>query len=122
MAATPTPDVPVVPVIDDLGHADEVADPHTEAVAVDASEEGGFRRHAMTTTGIQIVGVSVRYLSQAALARWLRVEQFGQYTYALNLGQLSATPCDLGLESSVVRFVPEYRVRGDAEREAAIVR
>ncbi len=81
-----------------------------------------FKRDAVAANAIQTGGVIVRYFSQAALARWLKVDGYGQYTYALNVSQTIATPADAGFASSVIRFVPEYRATGDAAREAGIVR
>jgi O-antigen/teichoic acid export membrane protein len=64
---------------------------------------------------LQTAGAGLNLLSQLALARALGVHAFGQYSYAFNLSQLLATPADLGSSSSVTRFIPEFRVRGEAD-------
>jgi O-antigen/teichoic acid export membrane protein len=81
-------------------------------------EFGRLGRGASVSFAVQSAGVAMRYLSSAALARWLGATSFGAYTYATNLSQLLATPCNLGGENSALRFVPEYR----AKREPALLR
>ncbi|HWC09802.1 MAG TPA: oligosaccharide flippase family protein, partial [Acidimicrobiales bacterium] len=70
-------------------------------------------RGASVSFVMQSAGVAFKYLSSAALARWLGAASFGAYTYATNLSQLLATPCNLGGENSSLRFVPEYRAKGE---------
>ena len=79
---------------------------------------GRLGRGASVSFAVQSTGVAMRYVSSAALARWLGAAGFGAYTYAINLSQLLATPCNLGGENSALRFVPEYR----AKRETALLR
>ncbi len=74
---------------------------------------GRLGRGASVSFVMQSAGVAMKYLSSAALARWLGASSFGAYTYATNLAQLLATPCNLGGENSALRFVPEYRAKGE---------
>ena len=75
---------------------------------------GRLGRGASVSFAVQSAGVAMKYLSSAALARWLGAAGFGAYTYATNLAQLLATPSNLGGENSALRFVPEYRAKGEA--------
>ncbi|MDQ1442352.1 MAG: hypothetical protein QOG97_2580 [Acidimicrobiaceae bacterium] len=73
----------------------------------------GLGRHSLTRQasaafGIQTAGIGARYFGLALIARWMGAGAFGAYTYALNLAQLIANPCDLGGTSSGLRFVPQY--------------
>ena len=64
----------------------------------------------------------MKYLSSAALARWLGAAGFGAYTYATTLAQLLATPSNLGGENSALRFVPEYRAKGESALLRGVLR
>lgn len=71
---------------------------------------------------LQAAGIGLRYLTQVVLARWLGPVGFGAYAYAMNLGQLVASPCDLGAATSGIRFVPQYVTTGDRDRLYGVVR
>jgi O-antigen/teichoic acid export membrane protein len=83
---------------------------------------GRLGRGASVAFAMQSAGVALKYLSSAALARWLGAAGFGAYTYSTNLAQLLATPCNLGGENSALRFVPEYRAKGETALLRGVLR
>ncbi len=70
------------------------------------------QRGALFAFGIRIASAALAYLSQILLARWIGAFEFGIFAYVwvfvLLLGGLST----IGLNTSVLRFLPEYREAG----------
>jgi O-antigen/teichoic acid export membrane protein len=60
---------------------------------------------------IKMIGLALALLSQVALVRWLSTEGFGIYSYVVTLIGLVGVFAQLGLHSSVVRFVAAARVQ-----------
>lgn len=77
-----------------------------------ASDGARARRGAVFAFAIRIASAALAYFSQVLLARWMGAFEFGIYAYVwvfvLILGNLST----IGLNTSVVRFLPEYREKG----------
>lgn len=75
-------------------------------------ERGQTGRSALTAFGIRVVGAGLAYLTQALLARWMGSFEYGIFVFVwvwvLILGGLAP----LGLSTSSIRFVPEYRETG----------
>ncbi len=57
-------------------------------------------------------GAGLVFLSQAALARLLGAAQYGVYAYALSWMTVLAIFAKMGFETSLLRFLPEYKVKG----------
>lgn len=78
-----------------------------------ADERGRTQRDALVAFAIRIASAGILYLSQVALARWMGTFDYGIYvfvwTWVLVLGGLAS----LGLNHTVMRFVPEYRTTGE---------
>lgn len=70
-------------------------------------------RSAGIAFGIQVVGVALAYLLHVLLARWMGAEGYGVYSYALAWATLLATAGGLGLPLASLRFLSEYRARGE---------
>ena len=117
------------------GRPQDTAPPAPPLAAADLQEPGslppgvptpqGFGRlgrGASISFALQSAGVAMKYLSSAALARWLGAVGFGAYAYSTNLSQLLATPCNLGGENSALRFVPEYRAKGETALLRGVLR
>lgn len=101
----------------------------TSTVAAAVPRPSGVARRqralARRTAGAVIVrgsGVLSGYATQVALARILGAEAFGAYSYAVNLAQLMATPCDLGSANAAVRFIPQYVANFDANALGGFLR
>src|SRR5271163_242584 len=86
----------------------------------DRGDHATAQRVAGSAFLIRIVGAGILFMSQIVLA--MGRFEFGIYVYAWSwvgfLGMLSA----LGVGSSVQRFIPEYRTRGDLDRLRGFLR
>ena len=60
---------------------------------------------------LQLAGVTLAYLVQVFLARWMGKTEYGIYEYVITWSLLLAVPASLGLPRAVVRFINEYRVK-----------
>ncbi len=81
-----------------------------------ASVSGGARgpllRGAATVMSLQAGGYSTRYLLQIFFARWIGPVGYGDYSYASALAQVLSTLAGLGLPTAMIRYIPDYRERG----------
>jgi O-antigen/teichoic acid export membrane protein len=68
-----------------------------------------FARGVSLTFAIQIAGAFLAYALNVLLARWMGVTEYGIYTYVFSWAMLLSTPAGLGLNTAVLRFIPEYR-------------
>ncbi len=68
-------------------------------------------RGASKALGVQVLGMIVAYGAQILLARWMTIEAFGVYEYAIAISEFLAFLSSLGLPSAVLRFIPEYTVQ-----------
>ncbi len=55
-----------------------------------------------------VSGAGLQYGSQVLFARWMGATEYGNYAYAIALGQLLAIVSGLGLPIVLMRFVPGY--------------
>jgi O-antigen/teichoic acid export membrane protein len=73
------------------------------------------RRIALVTFAVRIVSAVIAYFSQVFLARWMGDFQYGVFVVvwvgAVILGGLAC----LGIQTAVLRFVPEYTERGEVQ-------
>jgi O-antigen/teichoic acid export membrane protein len=109
------------PLIDNGGHvpaatAGDLARGRDTASIVTSSFVATVVRGAAGVFVLQVVGAGLTYAFQVAFARWLGIRQFGIYTYVVAWSILLGLPAGLGFPLSVLRFVPEYRVRHDIAR------
>jgi O-antigen/teichoic acid export membrane protein len=65
------------------------------------------------SAGVKVAGAALAFGVQVALARLLGVEQYGVYVFVLSWVGLLILVARLGLDVSAVRFVPQYRLRGE---------
>lgn len=79
-------------------------------------DRGRTQRDALVAFAVRVASAGILYLTQVALARWMGTFDYGIYvfvwTWVLVLGGLSS----LGLNHTVMRFVPEYREIGAQDR------
>jgi O-antigen/teichoic acid export membrane protein len=57
---------------------------------------------------IQLGSSLIGYLTQIAAARWMGVGEYGVYTYAYTWLSFLAISACLGLDTAVLRFIPDY--------------
>jgi len=71
---------------------------------------------------VWVAGTGLQYGSQVLFARWMGAADYGNYVYAIALGQILAIVSGLGLPMAVMRFVPGYVTRHDWSGLRGIVR
>lgn len=76
-----------------------------------AGHLAGVMRGAASVLAIRVAGAGITYLTMAALARWMGAFEFGIYAYVWTWVMLIGTMAPLGLNTAMLRFVPEYRTR-----------
>jgi O-antigen/teichoic acid export membrane protein len=80
----------------------------------DSDDRAVSRRIALAAFAVRVVSAVIAYFSQVLLARWMGGFEYGIFVVvwvgAVILGGLSC----LGLQTAVLRFVPEYAGRGEA--------
>lgn len=83
-----------------------------DAVFFAADERGEAGRMSAIAFAIRIANAGIAYVSQVLLARWMGTFEYGIFVLVwvtmVIVGNLSC----LGFHTSVIRFIPEYRERG----------
>lgn len=79
---------------------------------------GSIRRIAGATLVVNLLGNGLRFLFQFVYARWLGPVGYGHMVLALSWSTQLAPPSTLGLNYSVISFLPEY----EAHRRFGLVR
>lgn len=112
----------------DLARSAKSLLPARLAAAVDArlaatsAEQRSAGRTALSAFSVRVAGAAIAYLSQILLARWMGIFEYGifvvVYVWITVLSQVG----NLGFSSAVIRFVPEYRARGELARMWGILR
>jgi len=85
-------------------------------------------RSAASVMTVRVAGAGIAYLSQVLLAQWLGGFEYGIFAYAWVWLSILSFLAPLGLNRSVVRFIPDYlskqrwqRLRGVVYRSRSIV-
>lgn len=81
-----------------------------------SQEQGAFRRllrGAAVTFILFALGSALGYIVHTVLARWLGPSEYGTFAYMLSWIDILAMATGLGLASSVLRYVPQYRATGE---------
>ncbi|MEQ8745608.1 polysaccharide biosynthesis C-terminal domain-containing protein [Pyruvatibacter sp.] len=76
-----------------------------------ASDLAAVLRGAASVMLIRIAGAGITFASMVLLARWMGAFEFGIYAYVWTWVILLGTMAPLGLNTSILRFVPEYIAR-----------
>lgn len=87
----------------------------------DHPDEKRAKLNAVFAFAIRVASAGLAYLSQIILARWMGSFEYGIFAYVwvclLMLGGLST----LGLNTAVIRFIPEYTEKADFARLRGII-
>jgi O-antigen/teichoic acid export membrane protein len=79
----------------------------------DGSERARSSRGAIQAFEIRIISAGIAFLSQVLLARLMGTFEFGVFTTVWVWVTILGTLSSLGFATSVVRFLPAYREKGD---------
>lgn len=71
---------------------------------------------------IQATGLVLIYLVQVFLAQWMGKTEYGIYEYVMSWSLLLAIPAELGLPMTVLRLLPEYKVKQEWGKLHGLVR
>ena len=71
------------------------------------------RRGAVLAFTIRVVSAGLAYASQVLLARWMGAHDYGIFAYCWVWLTILGVLAPVGLNTSVLRFLPEYRKRGE---------
>ena len=86
-----------------------------DSVLYNDDDRSVSRRIALVTFIVRIISAVIAYVSQVLLARWMGGFEYGVFVVvwvgAVILGGLAC----LGIQTAVLRFVPEYTERGEVQ-------
>ena len=86
------------------------------------ARQDGVGIAALTAFAIRVLSAAIAYLTQVVLARWMGSSEYGIFVWVwvwvLILGGLSS----LGMQLSIIRFVPQYRALGQNDLLAGVLR
>jgi len=78
-----------------------------------AGERLATGRMALSAFAVRVVGAGIAYLSQILLARVMGDFEYGIFAVVWVWVTLGAALTNLGFSTSVIRFIPEYRLRDE---------
>ncbi|WP_165644840.1 lipopolysaccharide biosynthesis protein [Oharaeibacter diazotrophicus] len=91
------------------------------ALASRSADELSTGGTALSAFALRVAGAGIAYLQQILLARWMGAFDYGVfvviYVWLTVLGQIG----NFGFSSSMIRFVPEFRARGDLARMRGVM-
>ena len=83
---------------------------------------GGLLHGVSWSFGLRLADVGLAWVLSVVLARFLGIEQFGLYTFALSVVTLLALPARFGLPPLIVREASRSLAAGDEDRVFALKR
>jgi O-antigen/teichoic acid export membrane protein len=78
-------------------------------------------RGAGALSAVEVGGIAVAYAAHILFARWMGPREFGLYAYVMGWSSVLAILPTLGLADAGMRFVAEYRARGDWGRLRGVI-
>ena len=93
-----------------LARVDGLFDPSNDEVVA--------QRKALYTFAVRVMGAAIAYIFQICLARWLGTYEFGIFVVVWTWITLLSSLVALGMDSAVIRLIPEY----DATKDRASLR
>jgi O-antigen/teichoic acid export membrane protein len=80
------------------------------------SNLGELARGSVVALGIQVLALSIGYISQVVLVKVLGSAEYGKFTYIMALANALAIVAGLGFTVSGLRFVSQYTATGGHEK------
>jgi O-antigen/teichoic acid export membrane protein len=95
----------------------EIAD----SILYSSDDRAVSRRIAMITFFVRVLSGLIAYVSQVLLARWMGDFEYGVFVVVwVGAVMVGAFAC-LGIQTAILRFVPEYSERGDVKLLRGVV-
>ncbi|MEJ0013905.1 MAG: lipopolysaccharide biosynthesis protein [Bauldia sp.] len=92
-----------------------------DSILYDSDDRAVSRRIALITFTVRIMSGVIAYISQVLLARWMGDFEYGVFVVvwvgAVIVGSLAC----LGIQTAILRFVPEYTQRGDVQLVRGVI-
>ena len=83
------------------------------AIVAGETDRTRTQRAALSAFAIRIASAAIAYLSQVVLARWMGSFEYGAFVFVWVWVLILGGASSLGLNIAMMRFVPDYRERGD---------
>ncbi len=92
-----------------------------DSILYNKDDRAVSRRIALITFTVRILSGVIAYISQVLLARWMGDFEYGVFVIvwvgAVIVGSLAC----LGIQTAILRFVPEYTQRGDVQLVRGVI-
>ena len=82
----------------------------------------GLPQNTLIALVIKVAGLVLTYSLQVILARWMGMKEYGIYAYVISWTLLLSVPAKLGLPITVLRYIPQYKVKQEWGRFWGLVR
>lgn len=94
---------------------------YARAVMRGADGRARAQRTAATAFAVRVASAGLAFASQVVLARWMGSFEYGLFVYVWVWVNVVGMVSTLGLGTVVLRFIPEYRQRGDHARLRGLI-
>ena len=84
-----------------------------DAVLFSMDERGHSGRASLAAFAIRIVSAAIAFVSQVLMARWMGGFEYGIFVLVWTVMVMAGDSSCFGFQTSVVRFIPQYRERGE---------
>ncbi len=93
-------------------HVDKALDV-ADAIVSGRDDKAASQRMALAAFTIRIMSAFIAYVSQVLMARWMGPDEFGIFVWVWVIAVIAGTLSCIGFPSSLVRFIPQYKLAGD---------
>ena len=93
-----------------------------DAALFATDERGDSGRASLIAFAIRITSAAIAFASQVLMARWMGGFEYGVFVLVWTVMILVGDSSCLGFQTSVVRFIPEYRARGQRGELRGVIR
>lgn len=93
-----------------------------DAILFALDERGHSGRASLAAFAVRIVSAAIAFLSQVLMARWMGGFEYGVFVLVWTVMIMVGDNSCFGFQTSVVRFIPQYRERGQQGELRGIIR